>query len=71
VARAGAGPAAIEVRLDDPVRGRLAGTIPVPSTGDVYSYVSADGPLQGASGRRDVFLVFTGDLRIASFSLRR
>jgi beta-glucosidase len=59
------------VRLDDPVRGRRVGTIPVPSTGDVYSYVSTAAPLSGASGRRDVYLVFTGDLRISSFALER
>jgi beta-glucosidase len=71
VARAGDGPAAVEVRLDDPVRGHLAGTIPVPSTGDVYTYVSSSAPLSGARGRRDVYLVFTGELRISSFSLER
>jgi beta-glucosidase len=71
VARAGAGPAAIEVRLDHPVRGPLAGTIPAPSTGDVYAYASSSAPLNGAHGRRDVYLVFTGDLRISSFSFQQ
>jgi beta-glucosidase len=71
VSRAAAGPAAIEVRLDDPVSGDLAGTIPVPSTGDVYAYASSSAPLSGARGRHDVYLVFTGDLRISSFSLQR
>ncbi|HEV2779949.1 MAG TPA: glycoside hydrolase family 3 C-terminal domain-containing protein [Actinophytocola sp.] len=70
VARAAAGSASIEVRLDDPVNGRLVGTIPVPSTGDKYAYTTTTGRLTGASGRHDVYLVFTGDLRISTFSLR-
>jgi beta-glucosidase len=71
VARAGAGSASIQVRLDDPVRGRLVGTIPVPSTGDVYAHVSTSAPLREARGRHDVYLAFTGDLRISSFALER
>jgi beta-glucosidase len=41
----------------------------VPSTGDVYRYTSTSTGLTGAHGIHDVYLVFTGDLRIASFSL--
>jgi beta-glucosidase len=70
VARADAGTATIQVRLDDPVTGRLAGTITVPSTGDKYAYTTAAAALTGASGRHDVYLVFGGDLRISTFSLR-
>jgi len=70
VARAAAGSAAIEVRLDDPVNGPLVGTASVPSTGDKYRYVTTTASLTGASGRHDVYLVFTGDLRISTFALR-
>lgn len=70
VARAAAGPASIQVRLDDPVNGRLVGTVAVPSTGGVYTYTGVTAPLTGAGGRHDVYLVFTGDLRISRFSLR-
>jgi beta-glucosidase len=68
VARAAAGPAAIQVRLDDPVHGRIIGTLPVPSTGDVYSYATVRAALHGA-GMHDVYLVASGDLRISTFSL--
>jgi beta-glucosidase len=70
VARAAPGATAIEVRLDDPVSGRLVGTIPVASTGDVYSYRTTSAALDGARGRHDVYLVFKGDLRVSRFSLR-
>jgi beta-glucosidase len=70
VARASAGPASIQVRLDDPVNGRLVATIPVPSTGDKYAYTTAAAAVTGASGRHNVYLVFTGDVRISTFSLR-
>jgi beta-glucosidase len=42
----------------------------VTSTGDVYSYATTSARLTGAHGIRDVYLVFTGDLRIASFSIK-
>ncbi|HEU5472252.1 MAG TPA: glycoside hydrolase family 3 C-terminal domain-containing protein [Actinophytocola sp.] len=70
VARAEAGPTSIQIRLDDPVNGRLVGTATVPSTGDKYVYTTATARLTGASGRHDVYLVFTGDQRISTFSLR-
>ncbi|HEY0450345.1 glycoside hydrolase family 3 protein [Actinophytocola sp.] len=68
-ARVAGGPGTIEVRLDSPT-GPLAGTATAPSTGDKYAYVSTSARLAGADGRRDVYLVFTGDLRIDSFALR-
>ena len=70
VARAQAGAGSIEVRLDDPVTGRLVGTAPVPSTGDKYAYTTTTSALTGAKGRHDVYLRFMGDLRISTFSLR-
>lgn len=68
VARAAAGMGAVEVRLDSET-GPLAGTVAVPSTGDVHAYVTVGAALAGATGRRDVYLVFRGDLRLGSFSL--
>ncbi|HET9139855.1 glycoside hydrolase family 3 protein [Actinophytocola sp.] len=70
VARAEAGTASIQIRLDDPVHGRVVGTATVPSTGDKYVYTTVSSRISAASGRHDVYLVFTGDLRISTFSLR-
>jgi beta-glucosidase len=70
VSNASASAATIQVRLDDPVRGKLVGTIPVPATGDKYTYATSTATLSGANGRHTVYLVFTGDLRISTFSLR-
>ena len=69
VARAAAGGTTLQVRLDDPVTGQLIGTVEVPSTGGVYSYTTVRATLARA-GRRDVYLVPTGDLRISRFSIR-
>jgi beta-glucosidase len=69
VAKASAGAASIQVRLDDPVHGRLVGALPVNSTGDVYSYATATAQVRGAWGLHDIYLVFTGDLRLSTFSL--
>jgi beta-glucosidase len=68
-ARAAAGTATVQLRLDSP-RGRVVGTATVPSTGGVYTYASTTAALSRAAGRHDVFLTFTGDLRIAAFSIR-
>jgi beta-glucosidase len=70
VARAAAGAGSIEVRLGDPATGKVVGTASVPSTGDKYVYTTTTAALTGASGRHDVYLRFTGDLRISTFSLR-
>lgn len=69
VAKAGAGEGSIEVRLDDPDSGRLLGTAEVTSTGDAYSYTTTNARLERAGGRHDVYLVFHGDLRLATFAL--
>ena len=50
------------VRLSD---GRLMGMVDVPGHERFVKNM-----LAGAHGIRDVYLVFTGDLRIASFSMR-
>lgn len=70
VARAAAGDTTLQVRLDNPVTGRLIGTAQVPSTGGAYSYTTVRAWISRAGGRRDVYLVPTGDLRISRFSIR-
>jgi beta-glucosidase len=70
VARAAAGGTTLRVRLDDPETGPLLGTVQVPSTGGVYSYVTVSAAIAGAPGRRDVYLVPAGDLRLSRFSIR-
>jgi beta-glucosidase len=69
-ARAEAGSATVEIRLDHPVHGRLAGTAQISSTGDKYTYTTSTTAVSGARGRHDVYLVFTSDSRISTFSLR-
>jgi beta-glucosidase len=68
-ARLAGGPGTVEVRLDGPA-GPLAGTATFAGTADKYTYAPVSAALRGADGRRDVYLVVTGDLRIDSFTLR-
>jgi hypothetical protein len=49
----------IQVRLDSPT-GTVVGTCPVPMTGGWQTWVNASCNLNGASGTRNVYLVFTG-----------
>ncbi|GAA4953049.1 glycoside hydrolase family 3 protein [Streptomonospora halophila] len=68
-ARAQEGAAGVEVRLGSP-DGRLLGTAEVPSTGDKYTYTEVAADLERVGGKhRDVYLVFTADLRLSTFSL--
>jgi beta-glucosidase len=69
-ARADAGSATVEIRLGNPVSGRLIGTAQIPATGDKYSYTTTTASLSGASGRHDVYFVFTGNARVSTFALR-
>jgi beta-glucosidase len=70
VAKSTAGTAQLQIRLGNPSTGPVLGTATVTSTGDVYRYTTTSARLTGAHGIRDVYLVFTGDLRIASFSMK-
>jgi beta-glucosidase len=63
------GTGTIQVRLDSPT-GRLLGTAPVTAGGDVYAYATSTAALSRATGRHDVYLVFGGQLRLATFSIR-
>ncbi|MBX6384057.1 MAG: glycoside hydrolase family 3 C-terminal domain-containing protein [Microbispora sp.] len=58
----------IEVRLGSPT-GAKAATIPVAATGGIYTWATATAPLSGANGLKDVYLVFTGDVRIKDLTL--
>ncbi|PZG01787.1 beta-glucosidase [Micromonospora deserti] len=70
VSRVDAGNATIQIRLDDPVTGPVIGTAQVTSTGDIYRYETTTASLTRVSGRHDIYLVFSGDLRISTFSVR-
>jgi beta-glucosidase len=70
VAKGTPGTATIDIRLDNPVSGPVIGTATVSATGDVYRYTPVTASLTRAGGIHDVYLVFGGDLRIASFSMR-
>ena len=67
VSRTGSGEARIEVRLDDPLHGRLIGTAPVPSTGDRHTWTATAAPLDAASGVGDLYLLLVGEMNVASF----
>jgi beta-glucosidase len=68
-ARVAGGAGTIEVRLDSPT-GPVVGTATFGGTADKYTYTDVSAPLRNANGRHAVFLVFTGDLRVDTFSLR-
>ncbi|PSL57248.1 beta-glucosidase [Saccharothrix carnea] len=61
-------PTTVEVRLGGPT-GRLVGTLAVPTTADKYSWTTVSSPLRGATGRQDVYLVFTGKARIDNLTV--
>lgn len=67
--RAEAGTSTAEIRLGHP-RGRLVGTAEIKSTGDKYAYTTTSTTVSGLNGRQDVYLVFTSDARISTFSFR-
>jgi beta-glucosidase len=69
VANAGTGEVSVQIRLDDPVGGPLLGTARLPATGDGYAYTTVTAALARATGRHDVYLVFDGPARLATFSL--
>ncbi|PRX43456.1 beta-glucosidase [Prauserella shujinwangii] len=71
VAKESPGATTITVRLGDPRTGRVLGRIPVPSTGDRYRYTGVHATLARAAGRGDVYLVFDGEVRLATFRLLR
>ncbi|TDV55332.1 glycoside hydrolase family 3 C-terminal domain-containing protein [Actinophytocola oryzae] len=68
-ARVAGGAGTIEVRLDGPT-GPLVGTATFAGTADKYAYTQVSAGLRKADGRHDVFLVFGGNLRVDTFTVR-
>ncbi|GAA3217710.1 glycoside hydrolase family 3 protein [Actinocorallia longicatena] len=66
---ASTGTGEIKVRLDAP-DGPVVATVAVPDTGGVYAYQDVTAPVTGATGRHDVYLTFTGDFKISTFSIK-
>ncbi|MDG4765443.1 glycoside hydrolase family 3 C-terminal domain-containing protein [Solwaraspora sp. WMMD406] len=58
--RADCGPdgSTLTLRLDDPLVGPVAGTLPVPVTGGRHEWATVRGELHGVSGVRDLYLLF-------------
>ena len=63
--------AALQLRLDDPDAGPVLGTVPVPAVEDRYAWAPVTVRVRGAAGVRDLYLVFTGDARLSTFSFTR
>ncbi|TDQ50768.1 glycoside hydrolase family 3 protein [Actinorugispora endophytica] len=53
-ARAGS----LTLRLDDPLTGPVAASVPVPAASGVFDFTEAGAPLAGVEGRRDLYVVF-------------
>jgi beta-glucosidase len=68
LARAGPGAARLELRTGDPVDGAVLACMDVPSTGGPYCWQEVEAEIQ-AAGARDLYIVFTGDQRLASVRL--
>lgn len=68
-ARVAGGAGTIEVRLDSPT-GPLAGTATFGGTADKYTYTDVSASLRNADGRHTVYLVFNGELRVDTFTVR-
>lgn len=66
---AAVGDGSIELRTGSPA-GKLIATVPVAATGGVYTWGTATARVTGASGVKDLYLVFRGDLRIKDLTLR-
>jgi beta-glucosidase len=59
--------ARIEVRLDEPLLGPIAAVLDVPAVAGRHDWIEVAAPLAGASGRRDLYLVFdTAGTRVST-----
>jgi beta-glucosidase len=59
--------ARIEVRLDEPMSGPVAAVLDVPATADRHGWFEVAAPLAGATGCRDLYLVFpTAGARVST-----
>ncbi|MCX5055244.1 MULTISPECIES: glycoside hydrolase family 3 C-terminal domain-containing protein [unclassified Streptomyces] len=71
VCRTDPGWAALEIRADDPVTGRLLGVLPVVGGGGRYDWTTTSCALTGGVEPVDLFLTATGPLRVHRFRLGR
>jgi beta-glucosidase len=69
--RVGRGRGTVEVRLDGPSAGALLASAEVPCTGGPYEWTSVSAPVRAASGVHDLYLVLSGDIRVARFGFSR
>ncbi|SDM80989.1 glycoside hydrolase family 3 protein [Sediminibacillus halophilus] len=60
----------IELRLNDPVSGKLAGTIDVPETGGLQDWETVTTKVKKLAGKHDVYLTFNGNFRLDTFRLK-
>ncbi|GAA0364813.1 glycoside hydrolase family 3 protein [Microbispora corallina] len=58
----------IELRLGSPT-GTLVATVPVGATGGPYTWATATAAVKGATGVRDLYAVFKGDLKLKDLKL--
>lgn len=58
----------VALHLDAPDGQRL-GRIPLPPTGDIYTYTQVAATIEAASGTRDLYLVFAGSARVSTLQL--
>ncbi|KOX17105.1 glycoside hydrolase family 3 protein [Nocardiopsis sp. NRRL B-16309] len=50
----------VRLRLDDPEKGPVAAVFAVPARDDRFAFTEVEAPVEGASGVRDIYLVFEG-----------
>src|SRR5690606_29806060 len=64
--------AVVTLRLDDPLFGKVAGTIPVPPVADKYETAEATCSLDGVAGLRDLYVVFENEgVTLTTIEVRR
>jgi beta-glucosidase len=69
--RVGRGRGTVEVRLDGPSAGAPLAGAEVPCTGGLYEWTNVSAPVRAASGVHDLYLVLSGDIRLARFGFSR
>ncbi|SDK47052.1 glycoside hydrolase family 3 protein [Sediminibacillus albus] len=60
----------IELRLDDPQSGKLAGTVNVPATGGLQNWETVTTDVRKLAGKHDVYLTFKGNFTFDAFQLK-
>jgi len=65
-ARVAGGPGTLTLRLDDPFAGEVVGEVDAPPTGGPYAWIEVGGPLTGAAGLHDLYLILDAPGTIVS-----